>query len=117
MSFDFTDLRRTLRESAYTLTAFPIGLASFVAVLVLVTVGIGTAVIVGGILLLVGGVWLARAVRAARAPPAALDARPGRGHAGVRRARDRTPESSVARSPRSATRSPGSTWCGAWSRS
>ena len=62
VSFDFTDLRRTLRESAYTLTAFPIGLASFVAVLVLVTVGIGTAVIVGGILLLVGGVWLARAV-------------------------------------------------------
>ena len=23
VSFDFTDLRRTLRESAYTLTAFP----------------------------------------------------------------------------------------------
>jgi signal transduction histidine kinase len=62
VSFDFTDLRRTLRESAYTLTAFPIGLASFVAVLVLVTVGIGTAVIVGGVLLLVAGVLVARAV-------------------------------------------------------
>ena len=62
VSFDFTDLRRTLRESAYTLTAFPLGLASFVAVVVLVTVGIGTAVIVGGILVLVAGVWLARAV-------------------------------------------------------
>ena len=62
VSFDFTDLRRTLRESAYTLTAFPLGLVSFVAVLVLVTVGVGTAVIVGGVLLLVAGVWLARAV-------------------------------------------------------
>jgi signal transduction histidine kinase len=62
VSFDFTDLRRTLRESAYTLTAFPLGLVSFVAVLVLVTVGIGTAVIVGGVLLLVGGVLAARAV-------------------------------------------------------
>lgn len=62
VSIDFTDLRRTLRESAYTLTAFPLGVASFVTVLVLVTVGIGTAVIVGGVLLVVGGVLAARAV-------------------------------------------------------
>jgi signal transduction histidine kinase len=62
VSFDFTDLRRTLRESAYTLTAFPLGLASFVTVVVLVTVGIGTAVIVGGVLLLVAGVLVARGV-------------------------------------------------------
>jgi len=62
VSFDFTDLRRTLRESAYTVTAFPLGLASFVTVVVLVTVGIGTAVIVGGVLLLVAGVLVARGV-------------------------------------------------------
>jgi signal transduction histidine kinase len=62
VSIDFTDLRRTLRESAYTLTAFPLGLASFVAVVVLVTVGAGTAVIVGGVLLVVVGVLVARAV-------------------------------------------------------
>ena len=37
MSFDFTDLRRTLRESAYTLTAFPLGLASFVLMVTLVS--------------------------------------------------------------------------------
>ena len=61
VSIDFTDLRRTLRESAYTLTAFPLGLASFVTVLVLVVVGVGTAVVVGGVLLVVVGALVARA--------------------------------------------------------
>ena len=37
VSFDFTDLRRTLRESAYTLTAFPIGLASFLNMVILIS--------------------------------------------------------------------------------
>jgi signal transduction histidine kinase len=60
VSFDFTDLRRTVRESAYTLTAFPIGLASFILMVVLITVGIGTSVIVGGVLLVVLGVMVAR---------------------------------------------------------
>jgi signal transduction histidine kinase len=62
VSFDFTDLRRTLREAAYNLTAFPLGLVSFVVVLVLVVVGIGTSVIVGGVLLVVAGVTVARQV-------------------------------------------------------
>ena len=60
VSFDFTDLRRTLRESAYTLTAFPIGLASFVLMVTLVATGVGTAVIVGGVLLLTLAVMVAR---------------------------------------------------------
>lgn len=60
MSFDFTDLRRTLRESAYTLTAFPLGLASFVLMVTLVATGVGTAVIVGGVLLLCLAVQVAR---------------------------------------------------------
>ena len=60
VSFDFTDLRRTLRESAYNLTAFPIGLASFVLMVTLVATGIGTAVIVGGVLLLTLAVMVAR---------------------------------------------------------
>jgi signal transduction histidine kinase len=60
VSIDFTDLRRTLRESAYTLTAFPLGLASFILMVVLVAVGLGTAIIVGGFLLVVLAVLVAR---------------------------------------------------------
>ena len=60
VSFDFTDLRRTLKESAYTLTAFPIGLASFILMVTLVSVGVGTAVIVGGVLLVTLAVMVAR---------------------------------------------------------
>lgn len=60
VSIDFTDLRRTLRESAYTLTAFPLGLVSFVLMVTLVATGIGTAIIVGGFLLVVLAIMVAR---------------------------------------------------------
>jgi signal transduction histidine kinase len=60
VSFDFTDLRRTLRESAYTLTAFPLGLASFVLMVTLIATGVGTAIIVGGFLLVVLAIMVAR---------------------------------------------------------
>jgi signal transduction histidine kinase len=60
VSFDFTDLRRTLRESAYTLTAFPIGLAAFLNMVILISVGVGAAIIVGGVLLLALAVIVAR---------------------------------------------------------
>ena len=60
VSFDFTDLRRTVREAAYTLSAFPIGLASFLNMVILISAGVGTAVIVGGVLLVVLAVIVAR---------------------------------------------------------
>jgi signal transduction histidine kinase len=60
VSIDFTDLRRTLRESAYTLTAFPLGLVSFVLMVTLIATGIGTAIIVGGFLLVVLAIMVAR---------------------------------------------------------
>ena len=60
MSFDFTDLRRTARETAYNLTAFPLGLTSFILMVTLVSLGAGLAIIVGGVLVLVLSVHVAR---------------------------------------------------------
>jgi len=53
-------VERVLLDSAYALTAFPIGIASFVAAVVLLATGLGLSIIVGGFLLIVLGVYVAR---------------------------------------------------------
>ncbi len=53
-------VRRVLLESAYSLSAFPIALVAFVVVVTALTVGLALAIFIGGILLVSGGVIVAR---------------------------------------------------------
>jgi len=84
-------VRRMLLETGYSLSAFPISLVAFVLVVVDLSLGIGLAVLIGGVLLLTVGVMVARGfARFERiriqgmlgrdvATPAYLCARPGEG--------------------------------------
>ncbi len=52
--------RQTYRNALYLLLSFPLGLAYFITMVVGLSVGIGTAIIVVGLGVLAGTLWLAR---------------------------------------------------------